>query len=218
MSADPDFWEYNVYPNAADVEKACADIVARASADAALLEKILLNTRDFHREMFHSVTPPNRGYFAGNYRGAPFPILDHYGVMVPVAGKVYHGHPPKLVESAMAAFHVEINSTISFFKEKSSQLNWTPRKKIAAFAKLVGALFVKFLAIHPYANGNGHISRLIVWAVFSINSVNSSFWSVPHRNVEPPDLQVAQYRDGFTEPLVQTFVKLIAMANPPAVA
>lgn len=213
MSGAPLNWEYSNYPNAADVEVACNQIIAAAKADMSRVHSILADTRAAHREMFLCVVPAGHDYVAGNYRGAPFPMLQLCGVMIPNNGKMYVGHPPALVAAAMTQLHQEIASGLQKLRERAASLNWTRQKKIVAFGKWVGSVFVKFLAIHPFMNGNGHVSRLVVWCLFAITSINASFWQVPHRNIAPPDSQVALYRDGYTEPLLTTFIQLIASEN-----
>lgn len=213
MSGEPDSWEYSDHVNADDVAAFCRQIVAKASNDPSVVSSILVDTRPSHKEMFSTVTPVGHEYFAGNYRGSAWPKLQFYNVALSVGGKEYYGHPSALVERAMASFHAELGKSIDLFKRRSAELQWDKRKKVAGIAKLVGSFFVRFLTINPYANGNGHISRLIVWCMFAITSVNSSFWQVPDRNLEPPDIQVAQYRDGYTEPLLRTFIMLIDRAN-----
>jgi len=41
-----------------------------------------------------------------------------------------------------------------------------PREQKLAYAVIFAcSIFVTFLQIHPYANGNGHAARLVVWAI-----------------------------------------------------
>lgn len=202
-------WEYSDHPLSNTVEEACSFLVDRIKKDSSESTKVLKETRPFHRTMFENVTPPSMDYFAGNYRGAHFPLLDTYEVSI--AG--FPGTQSSIVHLVMDKFHTELHKNLSslsnFFKDK----NFSEEKKLIAFSSLVSVFFVNFLAIHPFANGNGHISRLLVFCIFKSKSIRCSFWKVPNRNIEPPDCLIAEYRNGNKSPLVVSFLRLIASEN-----
>ena len=75
--------------------------------------------------------------------------------------------------------------------------------KLVRTVHVVAALFVYFLEIHPYANGNGHMARLLVIALFGRHDlfVNSR-WDLHPRPAEPQYTQaIASYRNNDKAPL-----------------
>lgn len=206
-------WEYNGHPNEKSVELACLQIVTLASGAADILRQICNDTRPFHGEVFCGVVPPGKEYLAGNYRGANFPQLLRRPVMLIYPHKIYHGAAAEKVESEMREFHLQLLENFSRFKVVAKEKGWDAFQKLAAFSALVGMFFARFLAIHPYANGNGHMSRLLLWSIFTMHSVNAAFWQVPSRNLQPPDHYIAEYREGNSTPLIRAFMQLIAAEN-----
>ena len=62
--------------------------------------------------------------------------------------------------------------------------------------------FEIFLRVHPYANGNGHSARLMIWCVLGRYGHWPRRWTVEPRPPDPPysDL-IRRYRDGDKNPL-----------------
>ena len=60
-------------------------------------------------------------------------------------------------------------------------------------------VLVEFLRIHPYANGNGHIGRFIVWLILARFGYWPKQWPL---NASPPYHELLKtYRDGDPLPL-----------------
>lgn len=205
-------WEYSNFSNKHDVEVFCEKLLKILAIDQQKIFSILDDTRPTHKEMFEMVVPHGKEYLAGNYRGANYPQLVDRPVYVgTVYGDYDSGAKFDIVHEFMEKFHKFIENTLPVLQQKS--LSWSPRERIVAYTKFVGACFVNFLAIHPYANGNGHISRLLVWCLFAIKSINCSFWSVPKRNDRPTDKMVTDFRRGDPSALLICFFNLIASEN-----
>jgi len=56
-----------------------------------------------------------------------------------------------------------------------------------------------FLRIHPYANGNGHAARFLVWAILWRYGYWTRRW--PLDGSPPYHALLSRYRDGDVEPL-----------------
>jgi hypothetical protein len=102
---------------------------------------------------------------AGHYRGEPFHCLELYCVGVRDDRRV--GVSPGQVSSQMGKFAALANRLFAGLDagigEPDNKLS--PRGKVKFIVALACKLLETFLTIHPYANGNGHIGRFIIWAV-----------------------------------------------------
>lgn len=207
-------WEYELHPKYATVKEKCDEIIRCMCTDATRQDFFLVDTRDTHRAMFIEVTPDGCAYFAGNYRGADYPNLCNYSVQI----GVYHGVPPSSVGAVMSSFSTEIAKIISDFQQKIKTIASTASKKLVVFCHLLAHLFVKFLVIHPYANGNGHMARLLVWVLLKKEGLTQSFWSVADRPGQPRgvplDSCIELFRNGNQEPLIRYFLLGIQTAQP----
>lgn len=207
-------WEYELHPKYVTVKEKCDEIIRSMCADETRQDCFLVDTRHTHKTMFIEVTPDGRAYFAGNYRGANYPYLCNYPVQI----GDYAGEPPASVEAAMSAFSIEIASIISEFQQKIKSITSTAPQKLVVFCHLLAHLFVKFLAIHPYANGNGHMARLLVWVLLKKEGLTQDFWSVADRPGQPKgfplDNCIEFFRKGNYEPLIRYFLLGIQTAQP----
>lgn len=164
------------------------------------------DTRTVHSQYFRGLTPPSTPYYAGNYRGQDFPCLKNYGVRIPSDPRV--GHQPQFVPRNMAALAVQIERALT-----QCDLIWaapdhliSPAEKLAKVVRAAAAVFVYFLEIHPYANGNGHAGRFILIAVLARHGVNMRRWHMDPRPPDPPyGVAIAAYRSGQTG-LLERFV------------
>jgi fido (protein-threonine AMPylation protein) len=74
--------------------------------------------------------------------------------------------------------------------------------KLYRTIELLTALFVEFLEIHPFTNGNGHMARLVVIAILGRFAVYPSSWSLHPRPQDPPYSElISRYRSGDQKPL-----------------
>jgi prophage maintenance system killer protein len=74
------------------------------------------------------------------------------------------GHTPATVPMEMEAFKVKIGEVFSDLDHSWSlnEIVFSKQDKLYKTIQLTAALFVYFLEIHPFANGNGHIARLLL--------------------------------------------------------
>ena len=164
----PDFqhWDYEHHPR--------RSMVLRAESARLLLDlieqrldakKLIADTRDAHRRLFSKLTPPNQPNLAGHYRGEDFPYLKNRSVSIP--GNPIVGCPPHQIKSELFKFNELAQSAIT----RIDLLTAAPTPLISEGEKFMGIiqctanLSAHFLAIHPYANGNGHVGRLIMVAL-----------------------------------------------------
>lgn len=202
-------WEYEYHPEAHSVSDACLIMLQNLQNNKLEMEDVMRETRPYHKVMFERVTPFGREYLAGNYRGASYPQLVDRPVYIYGFSCAHFSQ----VEDSMRDFHQKLNADIQRISQYLKQSKLDAAQKIVAFSQFVSHYFVRFLSIHPYANGNGHISRLLVWCIFNFKSIKCSFWSVPDRNLNPPDQYVGDFRLGNKSPLVKAFADLIEREN-----
>jgi hypothetical protein len=78
----------------------------------------------------------------------------------------------------------------------------TRRQRLSYLVILACRVFELFLRSHPYANGNGHAARFMVWCVLGRDEHWPRSWPVEPRPADPPYSDfIKRYRDGDKEPL-----------------
>lgn len=202
-----DSWDYEEHKNRQLVTKACHDLQVRVAKDLEEIKKVKQDTRAFHLEMFNSVTPADKTAFAGNYRGSEFQYLKNYNVSI---GN-HQGTLASQVAETMHDFHLLFVKSLKQFNQKSLELS--KETKLVVYSRLISHFVVAFLSIHPYANGNGHISRLIAWALFCYKGFNIQNWDLDKRPDQPFDSFIAMYQQGHQDAMAYYFMQLLALEN-----
>jgi len=156
-----------------------------------------IDTRPLHRRLFRELCPDGCEYYAGHYRGEEFRCLKHYSVHITMDERVGAPAPlvaPKMqqlarmIQSSMAALDAAHEHPPSRLKESDKALF------SVAFACRI---FVEFLTVHPYANGNGHIARWLLAAVLRSHGYRLDDFPVDPRPADPPySDMISRYRDG----------------------
>jgi Fic family protein len=81
--------------------------------------------------------------------------------------------------------------------------------------KLACSAFVTFLTVHPYADGNGHTARALLWLLlFRFGYVPSGWTIEPRPSILDYGTLIAQHRRGIRDPLEQYVLKRISLARP----
>ena len=161
--------------------------------------------------MFKGLTPSECAYLAGNYRGANFGCLIDYAVEV--QGDRTVGTPPEYVLIAMAAFGDRVSAILNCLQAASAKPNSVvpEEQKLLHLVVFAAEIHEEFLRIHPYANGNGHMGRLIVWCLLGVFGYWPKSWPLDDR--PEPQNEYGQclmaYRAGSKEPLIQFMLKRI---------
>ncbi len=156
-----------------------------------------LDSRPLHFRLFSELTPLGHDYFAGHYRGEQYRCLEHYAVTVPSDPRV--GAPPSVV-----AYWLNQLSFIVRAGLDTLDGDWTlsGQERLRYLIVFACRVFEMFLRIHPYANGNGHAARFIIWCMLGRYGHWPRRWSVEPRPPDPPYSDfIKRYRDGDKAPL-----------------
>ncbi len=198
-------WEYRDVPECGEVLRIRSAQIIRAIyvAEASSMIRLLRDTRPVHRMLFAGLSPAGFEYYAGNYRGSWRHIcLRDY--KVGVQGDPRVGHDPGIVSRSMAEFVVEIDDTLKTIDQvfRISDSVLTRAEKLVRCVQLAAAIFVYFLEIHPFANGNGHMARLILISTMRRRGFFLRKWTLDPRPQDPPYTgAIEAYRSGNRTPL-----------------
>ena len=192
-------WEYGGHPARADVTSRCANFLVQLRTKTEEFKSYPADTRQAHSYIFENVAPVACPEIIGNYRGSEIPCLKNYPVYVPMDRRV--GTQPNLVKRQMSDLATHLNRAIQVF-DKAWAARKVPDDDAVFLVKLVqiAAHFLqRFLTVHPYANGNGHMGRMIVWVLLG----RFGYWPVKWPLDESPPYYQAltDHRDGNTKPL-----------------
>lgn len=204
---DCPFFEYKQIPHhsqtLADRTIGIVAALRRGSLDGVQLAR---DSRPVHDRLFAGLTPLNCHYYAGHYRGETFRCLQHYVVGVPNDPRV--GLPAEKVLHAMAAIARDIGSALEALDAHHLDQRLPHGERLYAAVKVACAILELILRVHPYANGNGHAARFIVWAVLGRYGYWPRDWPIEPRPPDPPytDL-IVQYRNGNPAPLEEFMLK-----------
>lgn len=208
-------WEY------ADIADAQAVLQARA---LRLIRRLLLedgfdalttgrDTRPVHAEIFEGLTPPGFEWFAGNYRGARRPCLEQYEVKIDADPLV--GTPSASVTAEMQRFGEALEGGLRALDAASSGATNQVDLLLRA-VRLAALLFTNFLTIHPYANGNGHLARFLVWLILRRYGYAPELWTIhPRPSFALYSAAISAYRRGETSHLEKLILLSILPQTPP---
>jgi hypothetical protein len=166
--------------------------------------RISKDTRPLHRQYFEGLTPAGFEYYAGHYRGEDFPCLKDRQVQI--VGDPLVGHAPYRIADDMRTFADDLTMITA-----QSDLVWGVNptivgqaEKLHRVVQLGVALFVYFLEIHPYLNGNGHMGRFLLISFLSRFGIFLSRWPLHPRPQDPPYSElIRRYRRGERDSLVR---------------
>lgn len=200
-------WEYKDVPGHDQILSGRATAVLaqiRRQGDPTGRVRLIKDTRSLHAQMFIGLTPPGHDYYAGNYRGDPnFRCLTDYEVTI--QGNPIVGHPANVVSVSLADFANSIDLYIhecDLIAPLNEQVMGRA-DKIARTVYIAVALFSYFLEIHPFANGNGHISRFLLLLALARYGIYPIRWPIHPRPQDPPySMLIHQFQNGNREPLV----------------
>ncbi|MGT2429575.1 hypothetical protein ACU4HD_14105 [Cupriavidus basilensis] len=185
-------WDYEKYDKGKTVERRCFDLLINLRT-GKVKPTAAIDTRPTHQAMFKGLTHADCPYFAGHYRGARDCLIG-YEVGVGTANTEKSAD----VDAAMASLSARIQADLAAVQAATAL---SPVDALVARLDVVLDRMVEFLAVHPYANGNGHMQRFIVWCFFAAMNFWPKTWPVDTRPPSPYDQYIAAYRSGVKDPL-----------------
>ena len=205
-------WEYEHHPDHTQVGKRCVQILVELRSGVIDPVDTIRDSRATHRRLFKGLTPSKCVYLAGHYRGENFPALLRYNVRVPMDSRV--GVDAIRVIGEMSNFVRTVDEIfLAFDIHKASKENLLPEEHfLLLLVQVATELHVDFLRIHPYANGNGHIARFLVWCLLSKYGYWPKSWPFDDQPSSPYAILLSRYRDGDKEPLINLILAAIVGA------
>lgn len=202
----PKNWEYEDAPNSGALVTNRSIRILKILRSLNPLQKAAAakDTRPAHSFLFKSLTPTHFPYYAGHYRGEPFRCLQHSQVGVKSDPNV--GHVPATVPMEMTDFGRLLDRAVDqldlVFQAPTAL--FSQRLKVFRAVEIAAALFVHFLEIHPYANGNGHMARMLLICLLGRHGMYpNANWKVHPRPSDPRYSDaIKAYRKGNPKPLL----------------
>lgn len=211
----PTNWEYKDIAGAEGALARRTPLVLRIIRQARtnLKDELARDTRPVHQTMFNGLTPEHFPQFAGNYRGSPHRCIDAYevGIGPTMPGMPRVGHPAAIVPAEMEAFEQQIRRA-----QEELDLVWSapdamfPKtQKFLRTIDIAGAVFVHWLEIHPFANGNGHMARFLLMCLFGRHDLYMNANMPIHPRPQEPAYSnaIVQHRAGNPRPLRQLLMQ-----------
>lgn len=207
--ADCPAYDYEDHPDAKkEVPERCETLLLELRTDTDRFSQSTFDDcRGCHGRMFAGLTPEGYDYFAGNWRGSRHRCLRDYGVGVKSDALV--GIDPRQVANAMAHLSASLKrSKVGFSLLQSSQFSATVRLKLAA--NLAAYTLEAFLRVHPFANGNGHVGRLLVLCVLGVGGFWPASWPVDRHPPGNYGSYLYHARRGGHDELVKYILRCVA--------
>jgi len=208
LLVDCPWWEYDDHPKSKIIlPTKCTEWLVLLRSGALKPKELSCDTRAAHEYIFNELTPTECEYFAGHYRGEKYLCLEFCSVQIPSDPRV--GTAPAAVMSTMEQLKETIESGMAVideaYKVPNAQLpQW---QKILYLVTFSTKILVEFLRIHPYANGNGHMARFIIFTLLAQHDIWPKKW--PFEESPPYYDLISDYRDGNSQPLEDFILKSI---------
>ncbi|MCA0215633.1 MAG: Fic family protein [Proteobacteria bacterium] len=199
-------WEYDNHPNIQGLSQRCIATLIALRTNPTAFQPKLADTRSVHFELFADLAPQACPYLAGQYRGDNFPCLLNYNVkLVGGSGDDRVGVPAADNLIHMGIFGAKVMQLAQKLDELSKKLSRT--QLLAVTVPVLADVLVHFLTVHPYANGNGHMGRFIVWILLGRFGFWQSSW--PFDDRPPYDAALSAHRNGNFRPMEDLLFKSI---------
>jgi fido (protein-threonine AMPylation protein) len=205
--ADCPPWEYDQHPRRALVQQRVKAFLVSLRRGELNSRALAADTRPLHASLFEGLTPPGCDYFRGNYRGERFRCLEYCRVFI--NGDPSVGASPDVVPAHMRAFAQHVLHGAAIIDAGLDARGFTEEQKLLALVAFASSVFVAFLTIHPYVNGNGHMARAIVWCLLGRYGYWPKDWPVDPRPAEPYTVLITKYRNGDPVPLESFFLRML---------
>ena len=205
-------WEYADHPKREVILKErTEDILFQLYQQQLEVDQNAADSHAIHGYLFSLLAPREHSYYAGHYRGENFPCLKNYYAGIQVDSSV--GFPPFLVEDRMEKLAQWVGEGMRAL-DATHQLPDTqvsPEDKLLNTVTFACAIFAEVLRVHPYANGNGHVARFILWCILG----KYDYWP-KHFPIEPRPNHpqyfwaIGEYLKGNRQPLEDYILVCIA--------
>ncbi len=195
----PEGWQYSNYSTVAERTSRSASVLQDLIAGNIAAQSSARDTRPIHGRLFTGMHPAGFGHLAGQYRGAKYPVLSTYNIKVDDDSKV--GVHYSVVASHMATLAARVDEEIG--KRASYSGRALSGKELLEIVGMSCSLMVKFLTIHPYADGNGHMGRFMIWALLHHFGVHAQRWPLEERPGPNYFDKIKDYRKNKRMPLIE---------------
>jgi Fic/DOC family len=168
------------------------------------------DTRRAHRFFFFGLTPSDCTCIIGKYRGdATCPELQSLQVGIQTDSRV--GIPFWLVEKHMIEFERSCDSALAHHQTwlQNKGKNVSQETILLNYLVLMALLLQKFLTIHPYMDGNGHMGRLLVYALLVKAGFDPVKWDIDAKQPSKYSEAIRDHRSGKTRALEQFLLSVI---------
>ena len=196
-------WDYERFSNSEHiVGEQCARVLVKLRRGQIDTSDVATDTRSVHKQVFSSLTTSEHSYFAGHYRGESFRCLQHYEVGIPSDSSV--GFDARTVLGFMGETATLVAGTLASLDggHEVPDAHLSQADKVLYTVAAACRIFELVLHIHPYANGNGHAARFLIWAILGRYGYWPNKWSLDHRPPDPPYTElIVRYRKGDKQPL-----------------
>lgn len=201
-------WEYEHHPLRQELlPSRTQEILRRLRLGTIDTLATAADSRPVHGFLFTGLTPTSCPYYAGHYRGELFHCLRYYGVKIRSDPRV--GYPPEEVQHAMEQMEDRVRKGIGLLDaiHRLPEAQFPKAEKLVFTAVFAASVFEPWLRIHPYANGNGHAARFIVWAILGRYEYWPNQWPIDPRPDPPYGDALVRYRNGEREPLERLIIQ-----------
>lgn len=198
-------WEYKDHPDYAVLPGRCDSLKGEAYINPSLVDRYIADTRPAHLRLFEGLTNPGEDIFAGHYRGDPgHECLEPRPVFI----GPHEGTKPEDVDAAMQLYHSDFQDAITvLIEQRPSKVKLSDDQWLALISEVFANLLERLFTIHPYANGNGHIGRLIILLGLIKIQRYPARWSLDDRPAYSDAVQ--KHREGDKDDLQKFFLSAI---------
>lgn len=204
-------WQYRNHPDCGHLlPAATAVLLTGIQSGNYPVENSGRDTRPIHRQLFAGLEPAGHPYYVGNYRGWHKKCLRNYEVNV--------GDPLACAKAAVVLREIsQLGEAIVRAVEaieralESSSATIDPSQRTVAVVRVACDALVRFLTVHPYADGNGHVARALLWIILFRFGYKPDRWTIEPRPAVPTYVEMlSQHRRGKVDPLEQFVLSCIS--------
>ncbi|HEV2292448.1 MAG TPA: Fic family protein [Tepidisphaeraceae bacterium] len=204
-------WDYDKLPSRQKILAEQANgVIEDVRAGRFDLLAMLADSRSVHDRLFSKLAPKGREYLAGHYRGERFKCLQFYRVGIRSNPMV--GVEPRLVRTELSKFQQLAESAISRIDSihKMRESDLPGEQKLLLTVQVGCRLFAEFLRIHPYADGNGHVGRVMLLAILARYRYFPVRFPLEPRPADPSYSEsIKAYQQGRRQPLEELVLRCV---------